>query len=56
MGDEFVSAFQYFPFLRASVRSTHQKTPACTVELGWDRLYDTFDDALAVANRVYEQA
>ena len=44
------------PRLRASVRSTHQKTPACTVELGWDKLYDTFDDALAVANRVYGQA
>lgn len=44
------------PRLRASVRSTHQKTPACSVELGWDKLYDTFDDALAVANRVYGQA
>ena len=41
------------PQLRAIVRSSRQETPACTVELGWDKLYDTFDDALAVANRVY---
>ena len=41
------------PQLRAIVRSSRQETPACTVELGWDKLYDTFDDALAVASRVY---
>ena len=37
------------PQLRAIVRSSRQETPACTVELGWDKLYDTFDDALAAS-------